>query len=106
MGGSGDSDATTAQAEALRLEAVAAIEGYQPDVADGLLTRAWTLLEGLPGDCATTPAACETRARIRLAQSWTTFEKLGRAAAEPRSEERRVGKECRLLCRSRWSPYH
>ena len=23
-----------------------------------------------------------------------------------RSEERRVGKECRLLCRSRWSPYH
>jgi enoyl-CoA hydratase/carnithine racemase len=27
-----------------------------------------------------------------------------RAAA--RSEERRVGKECRRLCRSRWSPYH
>ena len=23
-----------------------------------------------------------------------------------RSEERRVGKECSLLCRSRWSPYH
>src|SRR5881398_2731130 len=23
-----------------------------------------------------------------------------------RSEERRVGKECRLTCRSRWSPYH
>src|SRR5881227_4288045 len=23
-----------------------------------------------------------------------------------RSEERRVGKECGLLCRSRWSPYH
>ena len=23
-----------------------------------------------------------------------------------RSEERRVGKECPLLCRSRWSPYH
>ena len=27
------------------------------------------------------------------------FEKL-------RSEERRVGKECLRLCRSRWSPYH
>jgi anthranilate phosphoribosyltransferase len=26
--------------------------------------------------------------------------------AAPRSEERRVGKECRRLCRSRWSPYH
>ena len=23
-----------------------------------------------------------------------------------RSEERRVGKECNLSCRSRWSPYH
>jgi hypothetical protein len=27
-------------------------------------------------------------------------------AAQGRSEERRVGKECRRLCRSRWSPYH
>ena len=30
--------------------------------------------------------------------------KQGRHAT--RSEERRVGKECRSLCRSRWSPYH
>ena len=28
------------------------------------------------------------------------------AVSEKRSEERRVGKECGLLCRSRWSPYH
>ena len=27
-------------------------------------------------------------------------------AADSRSEERRVGKECAILCRSRWSPYH
>jgi valyl-tRNA synthetase len=27
-------------------------------------------------------------------------------AGNERSEERRVGKECRRLCRSRWSPYH
>ena len=27
-------------------------------------------------------------------------------AVELRSEERRVGKECRMPCRSRWSPYH
>ena len=26
--------------------------------------------------------------------------------AELRSEERRVGKECASMCRSRWSPYH
>ena len=25
---------------------------------------------------------------------------------QERSEERRVGKECLRLCRSRWSPYH
>ena len=29
-----------------------------------------------------------------------------RGTADDRSEERRVGKECRRLCRSRWSPYH
>ena len=28
------------------------------------------------------------------------------ALAGERSEERRVGKECEDLCRSRWSPYH
>ena len=28
------------------------------------------------------------------------------AANTSRSEERRVGKECSELCRSRWSPYH
>jgi phosphomethylpyrimidine synthase len=31
---------------------------------------------------------------------------LADASDEARSEERRVGKECRRLCRSRWSPYH
>jgi PKHD-type hydroxylase len=30
----------------------------------------------------------------------------GERVASFRSEERRVGKECRRLCRSRWSPYH
>ena len=27
-------------------------------------------------------------------------------AMKKRSEERRVGKECASMCRSRWSPYH
>jgi hypothetical protein len=41
----------------------------------------------------------------------TTPEQAGTALAALlvvcfRSEERRVGKECRRLCRSRWSPYH
>ena len=30
----------------------------------------------------------------------------GRLLVLARSEERRVGKECPQLCRSRWSPYH
>ena len=30
----------------------------------------------------------------------------GVARYDKRSEERRVGKECRIGCRSRWSPYH
>ena len=30
----------------------------------------------------------------------------GPAVSYYRSEERRVGKECATLCRSRWSPYH
>ena len=29
-----------------------------------------------------------------------------RRLKETRSEERRVGKECAITCRSRWSPYH
>ena len=31
---------------------------------------------------------------------------LDRYLPSQRSEERRVGKECERLCRSRWSPYH
>ena len=34
----------------------------------------------------------------------TSRQELGREAF--RSEERRVGKECWITCRSRWSPYH
>jgi hypothetical protein len=50
---------------------------------------------------------------IHLATGWLrdgapTFEAAGvlRERLLERSEERRVGKECRRLCRSRWSPYH
>src|SRR5256885_16770905 len=50
------------------------------------------------------PISRSATAAIRL--SCTTRETLRRAVVEPsglrRSEERRVGKECR----SRWSPYH
>ena len=47
---------------------------------------------------------------VRVVQAFTTT--TGKAGDTPterlvkRSEERRVGKECCLVCRSRWSPYH
>ena len=34
------------------------------------------------------------------------FKRAGKFKKASRSEERRVGKECRCTCRSRWSPYH
>ena len=34
-----------------------------------------------------------------------SMDELGKAISS-RSEERRVGKECASMCRSRWSPYH
>ena len=34
------------------------------------------------------------------------LKKEGYNVISARSEERRVGKECLRLCRSRWSPYH
>ena len=41
---------------------------------------------------------------VKLAERVLQIDKTDRIAR--RSEERRVGKECRPLCRSRWSPYH
>ena len=35
-----------------------------------------------------------------------TKKEKGEREGKTRSEERRVGKECLRLCRSRWSPYH
>ena len=35
-----------------------------------------------------------------------TYPPLSGQEGAQRSEERRVGKECASMCRSRWSPYH
>ena len=70
--------------------------------------RDTALAGGLDGD---------QREPTRVVDGGEVIEEFGRdlraAAQEPaadglgvRSEERRVGKECRLTCRSRWSPYH
>ena len=58
-----------------------------------------SLLEQLPN---TTSLLHE--ALIQLSPPSEMFD--GREQFFTRSEERRVGKECSLQCRSRWSPYH
>ena len=45
-------------------------------------------------------------ARARITAGLMNEEGFPREGRVGRSEERRVGKECRLTCRSRWSPYH
>jgi cation diffusion facilitator CzcD-associated flavoprotein CzcO len=52
----------------------------------------------------TTAVYAATRAR-NIALQRALF-LASRERPKVRSEERRVGKECRRLCRSRWSPYH
>ena len=46
------------------------------------------------------PDVCLVWLRVHRPPVWTAHKELAR------SEERRVGKECLRLCRSRWSPYH
>ena len=41
-----------------------------------------------------------------ISNSLTSFSGYNLNYISQRSEERRVGKECRIGCRSRWSPYH
>src|SRR3546814_18067304 len=48
----------------------------------------------------------EGRSANRLAALAQVGSEVALAAADIRSEERRVGQECVSTCRSRWSPYH
>ena len=69
-------------------------EQWIPVGRNGERLRAWWL----PGPRADAPAILYLHgARWNLTGSVTRID---------RSEERRVGKECPQLCRSRWSPYH
>src|SRR3546814_16284529 len=65
-------------------------------LASGLLTGKYN--DGVPDDSR---MASEDYA-------WLQRDVFGDAASRrlPRSEERRVGKECVSTCSSRWSPYH
>ena len=62
-------------------------------IPTGLLLREYTKGGGDPFAAADPGAGCSPADRFEPEPG-------------PRSEERRVGKECLRLCRSRWSPYH
>src|SRR3546814_14819884 len=47
-----------------------------------------------------------TPAAVRVLKRLATLARTCAGKVFPRSEERRVGKECVSTCRSRWSPYH
>ena len=73
-------------------------------------------LEGRIGDLASHPAELEKLVPFYVAHAtgpvrtmrlvWLVHPLHHGRSARPRSEERRVGKECTIQCRSRWSPYH
>src|SRR3546814_3956385 len=56
------------------------------------------------------PGGGAQRLDAALAGAWRRLghlhPRLAGGRVDPRSEERRVGKECVSTCRSRWSPYH
>ena len=52
------------------------------------------------------PGAAEPLTQAQPANIPAAPEPTAKAAVDARSEERRVGKECLAVCRSRWSPYH
>ena len=79
------------------------------DPGDGRLITVFTNEErGGDGERTPTDPGCVHHLAFALSQA--TFrqavERLDERGIEMRSEERRVGKECMVQCRSRWSPYH
>src|SRR5213079_3524165 len=65
-----------------------------------------TAYEITTGDWSSDVCSSDLRHRARARCRSTTPGSRPWRCRGRRSEERRVGKECRLLCRSWWSPYH
>ena len=76
------------------------------NIANGLIDNNFSFRESKTRLAA---AAAVFLGGVLLHKSYKPYLRLGRKYSLEilcRSEERRVGKECALLCRSRWSPYH
>ena len=86
----------------------AATEGLAQLLSEAGLTRERVRVEALwvleLAEVLPVAAARELTAGVRARLQALVQEPAADCAA--RSEERRVGKECMPVCRSRWSPYH
>src|SRR5688572_33413358 len=78
------------------VEAIAAFERHRPDVT--LLDLRMPVMEGV--EAVRQIRARDPHAKVIILTTYDADEDIARALQ--RSEERRVGKECR----SRWAPYH
>src|SRR3546814_17948120 len=85
---------------------------YEMRISDGVQTCALPIYAVCPDEAVVATALATAR---KLAAKPPSSLKLSKqlmkqakpdVAAQMRSEERRVGKECASTCRSRWYPYH
>ena len=77
------------------------------NIAAGAVLRLWH--DARESDSPASRASvlnCKVRDGWRRFYSFACMVAPGCYGVVARSEERRVGKECRIGCRSRWSPYH
>ena len=92
-----------AASEPVTIEALQAAANASPDDAQGWQRLGLALFGENRFAEAATAYERATRADPDSPLLWSA---LGEARVMARSEERRVGKECDRVCRSRWSPYH
>ena len=95
----------------LNLNEVAELRGWSRENGTIRLGAALTYAEAMERPLADALSALAEASRTvggpQIRNRATVGGNLGTASpAGERSEERRVGKECCLVCRSRWSPYH
>ena len=79
-------------------------EVYFRDTAHGFL--AWSVASLVVAAFLASAVAGIVSGGASIASSTGAGLGAGVGAIAARSEERRVGKECTIQCRSRWSPYH
>ena len=80
-----------------------------------IITVTFALMHAIPGGPFTTEKKLPPQVKASIEAKYHLDDPVwkqygdylgGVITGDLRSEERRVGKECRIGCRSRWSPYH